>query len=115
MSLNDSGETVCQPGGTLRFSSVSIFPLTIGISCETTTNVLLVCPSMKVLLAPGTGWVTYVRCHDDIGWAVSDADAWAVGVDPFAAMGSAWRIFAAFCGTHVEVDSPNATVFVHVY
>ena len=22
-----------------------------------------------------TSWVTYVRCHDDIGWAVSDADA----------------------------------------
>ena len=28
---------------------------------------------------PGAGWVTYVRCHDDIGWAVSDADAAAVG------------------------------------
>jgi len=26
-----------------------------------------------------TGWVTYLRCHDDIGWAVSDADAAAVG------------------------------------
>jgi amylosucrase len=30
-----------------------------------------------------TSWVTYVRCHDDIGWAVSDEDAWAVGLDPF--------------------------------
>ena len=30
------------------------------------------------------GWVTYVRCHDDIGWAVSDEDAWAVGLDPAA-------------------------------
>jgi amylosucrase len=28
-----------------------------------------------------TSWVTYVRCHDDIGWAVSDADAAAVGWD----------------------------------
>jgi amylosucrase len=26
-----------------------------------------------------TGWVTYLRCHDDIGWAVSDSDAAAVG------------------------------------
>lgn len=26
-----------------------------------------------------TSWVTYVRCHDDIGWAVSDVDAAAVG------------------------------------
>ncbi len=31
--------------------------------------------------APATGtWITYVRCHDDIGWAVDDGDAWAVGV-----------------------------------
>ena len=33
---------------------------------------------------PSTAWVTYVRCHDDIGWAVSDEDAWAVGLDPAA-------------------------------
>jgi len=25
-------------------------------------------------------WVTYVRCHDDIGWAVSDVDALAAGM-----------------------------------
>lgn len=34
-------------------------------------------------LAPtptGTGWVTYVRCHDDIGWAVHDDDAARVGL-----------------------------------
>jgi amylosucrase len=31
-----------------------------------------------------TAWVTYVRCHDDIGWAVSDEDAQAVGLDPWA-------------------------------
>jgi amylosucrase len=29
-------------------------------------------------------WATYVRCHDDIGWAVSDLDARTVGYDPFA-------------------------------
>jgi amylosucrase len=28
-----------------------------------------------------TSWVTYLRCHDDIGWAVADADAAAVGLD----------------------------------
>ena len=28
---------------------------------------------------PSTGWITYLRCHDDIGWAVSDTDAAAVG------------------------------------
>ncbi len=26
-----------------------------------------------------TAWLTYVRCHDDIGWAIDDADAAAVG------------------------------------
>ena len=28
---------------------------------------------------PGAGWLTYVRCHDDIGWAIDDDDAAAVG------------------------------------
>lgn len=27
-----------------------------------------------------TSWVTYLRCHDDIGWAVDDVDAAAVGL-----------------------------------
>ncbi|WP_291887676.1 alpha-amylase family protein [Cellulomonas sp.] len=27
-----------------------------------------------------TAWVTYVRCHDDIGWAIADEDAAAVGL-----------------------------------
>ena len=26
-------------------------------------------------------WCTYVRCHDDIGWAIDDADARSVGLD----------------------------------
>ncbi len=30
---------------------------------------------------PGAGWLTYVRGHDDIGWAVTDQDAGAVGED----------------------------------
>lgn len=28
-----------------------------------------------------TAWVTYVRCHDDIGWAVTDTDAASMGWD----------------------------------
>ena len=38
----------------------------------------------------GTTWLTYVRCHDDIGWAVTDQDATAVGLD-----GAAHRAFLA--------------------
>ena len=26
-----------------------------------------------------TAWVTYARCHDDIGWAIDDGDAAAPG------------------------------------
>jgi amylosucrase len=33
---------------------------------------------------PATAWITYVRCHDDIGWAVSDDDAAAAGLDGHA-------------------------------
>ncbi|MGY1711772.1 alpha-amylase family protein [Geodermatophilus sp. SYSU D00758] len=33
---------------------------------------------------PTATWVTYVRGHDDIGWAVTDSDAAAVGLDGFA-------------------------------
>ena len=30
---------------------------------------------------PGAGWVTYVRCHDDIGWSITDEDAGRAGED----------------------------------
>ncbi len=30
-----------------------------------------------------TAWNTYVRCHDDIGWAITDDDAQSVGADGF--------------------------------
>jgi amylosucrase len=30
---------------------------------------------------PGAGWVTYVRCHDDIGWSIGPEDAEPVGED----------------------------------
>ncbi|MCW2807587.1 MAG: alpha-amylase [Marmoricola sp.] len=30
-----------------------------------------------------TAWVTYARCHDDIGWAIDDADAARAGVSGF--------------------------------
>lgn len=34
---------------------------------------------------PVTGaWATYLRCHDDIGWAIDDADAAALGWDGYA-------------------------------
>ena len=44
------------------------------------TEALLAMPSPP----QRTSWVTYVRGHDDIGWAVSDADAAAVGLNGFS-------------------------------
>jgi len=41
------------------------------------THVLQTMPAVPL----GTGWVTYVRCHDDIGWAITPEDAAAVGED----------------------------------
>jgi amylosucrase len=32
----------------------------------------------------GASWVTYVRCHDDIGWAITEEDAAEVGLDGYA-------------------------------
>ncbi|MEZ4630838.1 MAG: alpha-amylase family glycosyl hydrolase [Deinococcales bacterium] len=32
---------------------------------------------------PSSTWVSYLRCHDDIGWAVTDEDAAAVGLNGF--------------------------------
>ena len=29
-------------------------------------------------------WISYLRCHDDIGWAIDDGDAAAVGLNGFA-------------------------------
>jgi amylosucrase len=34
--------------------------------------------------ATTTSWATYLRCHDDIGWAIDDADAATVGWNGYA-------------------------------
>ena len=46
----------------------------------------LLCTAMHRFAAKPvtTEWVTYLRCHDDIGWAIDDADAAATGLDGFA-------------------------------
>ena len=48
-------------------------------------NVRLATYSLQQLpeIPSGAAWVTYVRCHDDIGWAVMDDNAAAVGLNGF--------------------------------
>ena len=33
---------------------------------------------------PSAAWITYARCHDDIGWAIDDGDAAAMGISGFS-------------------------------
>src|SRR5215213_2077939 len=44
---------------------------------ELLTRTLLSMPPVPA----GAGWLTYVRCHDDIGWAITEEDAGAAGED----------------------------------
>ncbi len=37
----------------------------------------------RLTLPAGCQWVTYLRCHDDIGWGFADEDAMTLGIDPF--------------------------------
>ncbi len=51
-----------------------------------TKDVRLAVQAMRSMpVAPlDTSWITYLRCHDDIGWTVTDEDAAAVGLDGYA-------------------------------
>lgn len=50
-----------------------------------TKDVRLAAHALRSLPAKPTHatWITYLRCHDDIGWAISDEDAAAVGLNGF--------------------------------
>ncbi len=45
-------------------------------------NVVLARQALAALPAvpPSSSWICYVRCHDDIGWAIDDGDAASVGM-----------------------------------
>ncbi|MCO5182641.1 MAG: alpha-amylase family protein [Anaerolineae bacterium] len=48
-------------------------------------NVRLLTHSLQQLpeMPDNTAWITYVRCHDDIGWAITDENAGALGLNGF--------------------------------
>jgi amylosucrase len=39
--------------------------------------------SHRHVLPPGTAWVNYLRCHDDIGWTFDDRHAEAIGMNAY--------------------------------
>jgi amylosucrase len=47
-----------------------------------------------------SAWINYVRCHDDIGWGLDDADVRAVGQDPVATR--------RFCADYYAGDHPDS-------
>ncbi|MFQ3231577.1 MAG: amylosucrase [Reinekea sp.] len=46
------------------------------------TKLLIEGTMRRTDLPSHTAWVNYLRCHDDIGWAFADQDAWNVGINP---------------------------------
>jgi amylosucrase len=59
--------------------------MVLGWSALASGRVALLTNTLRAMppVPPGAGWVTYVRCHDDIGWAITEEDAGAVGEDGF--------------------------------
>jgi amylosucrase len=57
--------------------------MVLGWSALASGNVGLLTRTLQAMppVPPGAGWVTYVRCHDDIGWAITEEDAARVGED----------------------------------
>src|SRR3954453_6850415 len=72
-----------RPGGELAYHNQLMVMLWSSLA---TKDARLAVQSLRRMatIPTETAWATYVRCHDDIGWAVSDTDAWAVGWSPFA-------------------------------
>ena len=66
--------------------------MVLGWSALAEQNVRLMTQALNRMqpIPTTTSWCTYVRCHDDIGWAVTDEDAAAVGLS-----GPAHRRFLA--------------------
>ena len=57
--------------------------MVLGWSALASSTVGLLTRTLQAMppVPPGAGWVTYVRCHDDIGWAITEEDAARVGED----------------------------------
>lgn len=66
------------------------------------TGLLEIALSRFKALPSNTAWGTYLRCHDDIGWAIDDSDAHRAGLN-----GHQHRMFLAdyFTGKHPISDA----------
>jgi amylosucrase len=57
--------------------------MVLGWSALASGTVALLTHTLQAMppVPPGAGWITYVRCHDDIGWAITEEDAARAGED----------------------------------
>lgn len=84
-------EAIVHPDDVIRFvrpdeADLGYNPLTMSSTWEALatrdTGLLEIALSSRLALPPGCQWVTYLRCHDDIGWGFADEDALSLGIDP---------------------------------
>ncbi len=84
-------EAVVHPDDVTRFvrpeeCRMGYNPLLMALMWEAlaTRDVSLLADALdrRTELPPGCQWLTYLRCHDDIGWGFADEDAIAHGIDP---------------------------------
>lgn len=84
-------EAIVHPDDVIRFvrpdeADLGYNPLTMASIWEALatrdTRLLRLALSTRLALPPGCQWITYLRCHDDIGWGFADEDALALGIDP---------------------------------
>lgn len=85
-------EAIVHPDDVVRYISpdecqLSYNPTLMALLWESlaTRSVRLLTKSLshRHQLPPGTTWVNYLRCHDDIGWTFDDADAAALGINAY--------------------------------
>lgn len=60
-------------------------------------------------LPPHASWLSYVRCHDDIGWNVLRAEAGGGGSDPQARLAAISRFFAGAEGSYANGEAFQST------
>lgn len=92
-ALAFKSEAIVHPDDVVRYVStdecrLSYNPLVMALAWEALatadTRLLRDALTHRHQLPEATGWVTYLRCHDDIGWGFADEDARRLGIDPAA-------------------------------
>jgi glycosidase len=91
-ALRFKSEAIVHPDDLIRYvlpeeCQISYNPLLMALLWNSlaTRKVRLLSQALakRFKLNPGTAWVNYVRCHDDIGWTFSDEDAAILGVNGY--------------------------------